>query len=260
MTFGLAASPQLGRRGWKLSHLHSVNRGYDFDYQSTCQHLFPRGDYASWGTPDHIYRLNNVISSDDREKMVAHFLRTVHPANYFLSPGRRHQAGADIGENSILLAYVNGQFQQRYGSLLTDLQAPFRVPTSAAWPSVAASTPLQLIVQAKATSVARKKTLASISSPTSGHVPAPIATTPRSPIPITFEPAGEVAFKTALLVRKQAVIILSLQDGSTRSEEWDASNFTADSSLRGNLLSRQSLRPAARAAAGVVAVRVTLAP
>ncbi|UOQ50681.1 hypothetical protein [Hymenobacter cellulosivorans] len=262
LTFGLAPSPQLGRRGWKLSHLHSVNGGYDFDYQSTCQHLFPRGHYAWWGTPDHIYRLDSPVSPDDREKMVAHFLRTVHPANYFLSPGRRHQAGADVGENPLLLAFVNEQFQQRYGSLMTDLQGPFRVPGSLVWPAVTASTPLQLIVQAKATGKVASKKPVTV-KPAADGASDPVRTsvsTSHGPVPITFEPAGEAAFKAALLARKQAIITLSLQDGSSRSEEWDASNFTADSYLRGNLLSRQSLRRAARTAAGVVAIHVTLAP
>lgn len=262
MTFGLAASPQLGRRRWKLSHLYPVNSGYNFDYRSVCQQLFPRGNYAWWSTADRIYRLNDSISTSDRERMVAHFLRTVHPANYFLTPGRRHQAGGDVGENTTLLAYVRKQLQQRYGTVLAELQGPFLIPTPDNWPVVSANTPLHLTVHPKVAGrqATSKKAVVPKSPAVHPHSPIRISLTSRTHLPITFEPADAAVFKAALLVRKRAIVTITRQDGSTRNEAWDAGGFALESKLRANLLSRKSLRVTARRAAGVVSVHVSLAP
>ena len=115
----------LGNKGWKLAHLHSVNGIYaGVNFRSYIQELLPRGDYEEWAGDDHIRRLKQAITPADRALLVAHFLRAVHPLNYFLSPGTSHQATRpDIGESALVQQYVRYQFGHIYGEqLLTEFE------------------------------------------------------------------------------------------------------------------------------------------
>ena len=115
----------LGNKGWKLAHLHSVNGTYaGIHYRTYIQALLPRGEYEDWAAADNIRRLQVAIAPDDRALLVAHFLRAVHPLNYFLSPGTSHQATRpDVGEAIPVQQYVRYQFGQLYGEqLVTDFE------------------------------------------------------------------------------------------------------------------------------------------
>lgn len=105
--------------------MHSVNGIYaGINFRSYIQELLPRGNYEEWAGDDHIRHLKQVITPADRALLVAHFLRAVHPLNYFLSPGTSHQATRpDIGESALVQQYVRYQFGQIYGEqLLTELE------------------------------------------------------------------------------------------------------------------------------------------
>jgi len=250
--FRKTKSPRLNDRKWKLAHLHPVGSNYHFNYRKESTLLFPKGVDSQWAAPDHIRRVS-AVPANDREKMAAHFLRMVHPANYFLCPIPAVQSynGKDVGEDVRLLRYVHNQFCLRYGKLLQALEAQIMLPELSAWPTVTADTPLHLTLQGPGDSP--KSTVSVLASVTKGEPT-------RKQVPITFNPSSEADFKAGLVVRRKAIITLTRMDGSTFSKEWNAAGFKATSSLRDNLLGHRALRSSARVAEGIVAVHVTLAP
>jgi hypothetical protein len=240
LTFGRTTAPPFGERGWKLSHLHPVNARYSFDYRRTVDELFPRGEYAWWGNPDKVYRLTQPVSADHRHKMVAHFLRAVHPANYFLSPAKKWQAsgGQDVGENHLLLGYVQQRFQEVYGDMLTELE-PFLLAGEPQGEQVASGAPLELVVhrpvKEKKTDVARPEKPATVQPRRTGQ---------GQPYPITYSigdgpEVDEQTFLQQLLVTKQATITRHFLDDSASIERpWDARDMKPSSSLTSNLRGR----------------------
>lgn len=238
-TFGRTTAPALGAMGWKLSHLYSVNQGYDFDYKAFCAASFPRGEYAWWNTADKIHRLTTPVSAQDRTRMTAHFLRAVHPANYFLSPSKRHQlAGTDVGESALLIAYVRERFRELYPDVLPPLE-PHLLPSNADWVPVTAASVLALTVQNK--SPRSQKAVAATVVPkriTIGPRPTKVA------YPITYStttnPAASAQeFKQALLQQRKATITRTFNDGTAPiTTIWNAGNFIASANLITNIRGR----------------------
>ncbi|WP_426491356.1 hypothetical protein [Hymenobacter sp. 102] len=238
--FGWTTAPPFGERGWKLSHLHHVNAHYSFDYRRTVDELFPRGEYNWWGNPDKVYRLTQAVSSDHRQKMVAHFLRAVHPANYFLSPAKKWQAsgGQDVGENLLLLTYVQQRFQEIYGDVLLELE-PLLLATELQGEWTAPETPLELVVRRP---VKGKKT--GVIKPENSESAKTRRTVRMKPYPITYSigdgpEVDEQAFLQQVLVTKYATITRHFHDGTASIElPWNARDLTPSSNLTNNLRGR----------------------
>ena len=249
----------LGNKGWKLAHLHSVNGTYaGIHYRTYIQALLPRGEYEDWAAADNIRRLQAVIAPDDRALLVAHFLRAVHPLNYFLSPGTSHQATRpDVGEAIPVQQYVRYQFGQLYGEqlmidfeklLLLDSQPPM------ADGQAAGQEPLALTVKWNA------KKSPSASGPSASKSPkAPrTAKAPKIPKAVEIKPPGNSKlrpedisfdsgtadqFKARLLVRRKAqVTAFDAADNIVWTKTWFPTKMQESSNLIGNIQARADIR------------------
>ena len=62
-------------------------------------------------------------------------------------------------------------------------------------------------------------------------------------LPITLDPKDPVVFKSNLLTRRSANIIVTYKNGRTETRQWHASKFSQHSNVLGNLRSRAEFRP-----------------
>ncbi len=128
---------------YKLAHIYDVggDKGCEYYYQGKsysigeiCELIFPRGNHADWKKdPKAKKYVRNLTTIDPKYKdlaekfLVAHFLRFVHPLNYFLAPKAPYEGRVwnhftpfngkkekDIGEYPPLRAYAAEQFEKRY--------------------------------------------------------------------------------------------------------------------------------------------------
>jgi hypothetical protein len=120
-------TPKINSSGWKLAHIYSVGQAdYSFDYKKTERNLFTIGNYEDWikGEKGAVLRPNeSSLSIEELITIKTHFLRLVHPINYFLVPKQKHHqsdVGNNIGENEILLEFMKGIQQNKYGELFTE--------------------------------------------------------------------------------------------------------------------------------------------
>ena len=111
----------LNTKGWKLAHLYSVNENYNFDYKREQEELFPLGDIDEWkiqeGYDYPIKLVNAELSENQKNWVKAHFIRFVHPINYFLVPKQKceqDQVNNNIGEFLPLITYVYQYIQEKY--------------------------------------------------------------------------------------------------------------------------------------------------
>lgn len=140
-------NPGISDKGYKLAHIFPAGKEYrdDAGYQSITKFWkaeFPQGDVADW----KIHILHNgkyyrpIYINDESEALkvksfaVAHFLRSVHPLNFFLVPNKSNtkdkESGVlktniyytdhlgkekdEIGEYPELIEYVAAKIKERY--------------------------------------------------------------------------------------------------------------------------------------------------
>jgi hypothetical protein len=112
--------------GWKLAHLYSVNQNdYNFDYKKRSKQLFPIGNQNDW----KIYNGNNfpsryideINTKELRKITIAHFLRLVHPINYFLVP-KTNLSNIDIGESPEVIAYLRKMTYERFDNMFIEYE------------------------------------------------------------------------------------------------------------------------------------------
>jgi hypothetical protein len=75
---------------------------------------------------------------------------------------------------------------------------------------------------------------------------------------IVLNPANERLFKERLLETKSATIKYFYDNGQTVNKHWDASRFTRESNLMGNITSKSGIRKQERIEQGVVKVEITI--
>lgn len=130
--------PRIQSKGYKIAHIYDAGRHFNFDDNMNtigkfCKLYFPLGEYNDWKdckTDKHgTYHYRNIhIEPSDKERvhkfLVAHFLRTVHPINYFLVPKKGHISFQDngvikdeIGEYYPLINFVKSKIKQKYISI-----------------------------------------------------------------------------------------------------------------------------------------------
>jgi len=112
--------------GWKLAHLYSVNQNdYNFDYKKISKELFPRGNQNDWKKNhgnDYPSRFIEKTNTNELRKItIAHFLRLVHPINYFLVP-KTKLSNMDIGESPELISFMRETVYSRYKDILTEYE------------------------------------------------------------------------------------------------------------------------------------------
>lgn len=75
---------------------------------------------------------------------------------------------------------------------------------------------------------------------------------------IVLNPANERLFKEKLLENKSATIKYFYENGEIVDKHWDASRFTKESNLMGNITSKSGIRKQERIEQGVVKVEITI--
>jgi hypothetical protein len=113
--------PQINNAGWELAHLIPVNKDYsdDSDYSKKVQTLFPRGEREEWRN-HHIEYKSRFINREIGEELdilKSHFLRLVHPINFFLVP---LNTNINIGELSEMINYIYYWNAQEYKDIFNE--------------------------------------------------------------------------------------------------------------------------------------------
>lgn len=75
---------------------------------------------------------------------------------------------------------------------------------------------------------------------------------------IVLNPPNERVFKEKLLKTKSATIKYFYDNGQTVNKHWDASRFTRESSLMGNITSKSGIRKKERIEQGVIKVEISI--
>lgn len=111
--FNRGKSVGINKSGWKLAHIFSVNgNDYNFDYKSFSKEHFPIGFQNEWkkheGYTYPFKIIDRNITEAEKNIMKAHFLRLVHPINYFLVPlFEIDSVNNNIGECKELIQYMH---------------------------------------------------------------------------------------------------------------------------------------------------------
>ena len=145
-------NPGINDKGFKLAHVFSAGENYNecagyAEISKFCGDEFKRGNISDWShltLPNgKYYRRIDICDAEKaaivRAFAVAHFLRSVHPLNYFLVPlatgikDKEHnikktniywydydknEVGKDIGEYSKLIEYVTAKIKKRYEKVI----------------------------------------------------------------------------------------------------------------------------------------------
>lgn len=86
----------------------------------------------------------------------------------------------------------------------------------------------------------------------------PYSRTSNGNFEIILNPANERLFKEKLLETKSATIKYFYENGEIINKHWDATRFTKDSNLMGNINSKSGIRKKERIAQGVIKVELTI--
>jgi hypothetical protein len=259
-------NPAITTKGYKLAHIYSAGENFNKDSRYSkvsefCKDVFPRGINTQWSsTGTDIYGTyhHRSVFIDSKEKadearkfLVAHFLRAVHPLNYFLVPkensiewidefgDKRHE----IGEYPDLVKYVGHKIREKYSQgdniyqEFLDLIYPCEYHTDAVDNKIIKA---NYKLDGWKTPTAKSKP---VSKKASSHVTktsslSKVATTPE----IVFIPSNEALFKTNLIKAKKAEIIYEYFDGEVIKKEWDAQEITVNSNVKGNIRSKKFYR------------------
>ena len=160
--------PRISNKGYKVAHIYSSGEKYNpsIGFKTIgdfCNKVFPRDNNADWdniGTDkygEYHYRQKTFETKKEadiaRKFLIAHFIRTVHPINYFLVPNKTNtrdkQTGViktniywqddngithdEIGEYDELIKYVACKIKDKYGKIydeFLEMIYPDRIITS----------------------------------------------------------------------------------------------------------------------------------
>ena len=262
-------NPEISRKGYKIAHIFSAGENFNSDagYRTIgtfCDAVFSRGNRSEWAhlTADgHRYRRIDFNDETKAKKIksfaVAHFLRTVHPINYFLVPNKPgkhdnstsilktniywHESGVEhdeIGECPALIEYVASKIRARYGKIYDEF-------LSLIYPTGPCINPvgLNLDIDAEyAIGIWQKKIGSAPMLPTTKGKTKTRIIRKYPPMTIELIPNDPELFKNKLLSKKQAKYELTYDDGRIEKHEWDAHKFAKTSNLLNNINSRLNHR------------------
>ena len=254
----------INTKGYKLAHIFSAGEIYDKKAKYTsitdfCKAEFPDADIAKWNSllPDgkHYRRIDiddDVKALTVKSFAVAHFLRSVHPINYFLVPltnakedekfhikrtniywydyGNTGKEETEIGEYSKLIEYVATKIKARFGKVydeFLDLIYPtvdslnpngdnYRIDAEYAidiWKKKIGISPTHTTASSKGTTSSTSKTRTHRKHPE---------------ILKEFLPNDLNLFEKELLSKKKAKITLTYADGHTMVHYWDARKYKSN--------------------------------
>lgn len=141
-------SPEIGKSGYKVSHI--VDAGMDYDFgglvlgmAEIISKYFQFGDYSDWVKCADGYYLrvfSGKINPDALRFLKAHYLRLTCPLNYILTPKNKKAWQVnhvkipknDVGELKELQAYAMEQFKTIYGKVYDEYLSMLMLPTQTA--------------------------------------------------------------------------------------------------------------------------------
>ena len=254
-------------KGYKIAHIFSSGQDYNNETFSKisefCYKYFPRGEQIDWSA-DCARKINFVSEEDKtsaRKFLVAHFLRTVHPINYFLVPKKSntkdkqtgkvktniyYKAGDgrcldEIGENIDLINYVKDKIAKKYPIVYKEFLAKI-YPREEINANLTGGLNKQIDAKygidlwkssyCDETSLCMEKDIEVAKEGIFNR-----KATGRNP-EIKFFPVGEEEFKNELLNKKRARFLLTYETGVVKESIWKADSFDVKSNLRGNIQSR----------------------
>ena len=268
-------NPGVSYNGYKIAHIFSAGEKYSIaaGYAKVgdfCKAVFPRGDRDEWkhdrlsmGQPCRPIRINDVTEADRiRKFVVAHFLRTVHPINYFLVPNKtntRDEASGiiktniywhdydnsgkeenEIGEYPKLVEYVAAKIKDIYknvkgdsGKSIYDEFLNLIYPTGNCINPTGVNVTIDAeyaigIWQKKIGSVSVPLTASSKSTPSSVSTSKTRTNRKHPHVDIEFIPSDPIVFEKELLIKKSSKITLIYKDGHTLVDNWDARRYTSN--------------------------------
>ena len=217
-----------------------------------------------WSNKSPLIRL--YIDSDKKAKVVkdfaiAHFLRSVHPINYFLVPlttnkgdikktniywydyGNGGKEEREIGEYSKLIEYVTAKIKEMYKDVMgISCKSIYQEFLDLIYPTGNCINPtgVNVTIDAEYAIGIWQKKIGGTSSVTAASSTPTKSSTSRTRSTYTIEliPSDKDLFKRELLTKRQAKRIITYKDGSVKTEIWDASNFSSASKLGGNVSSQ----------------------
>ena len=253
--FSRGQNPGITTKGYKLAHIYSAGENYNTHagyskISELCKDLFPRGTNTEWSkTKTDVYGTyhyrkididSKLNATKARSFLVAHFIRSVHPLNYFVVPkensiewidsfgDKRHE----IGEYPELIRYVGYKIREKYskGNNIYDEFLNLIYPTE-----IHNVIPENKIIKAKykLDGWKKKASASAAKTPTSraAHSPA-----------LEFIPSKKNLFKSELMKAKKALILYEHTDGKVVKESWIANNITPSSNIKANIRSRPYYR------------------
>ncbi len=265
-------NPEISGKGYKIAHIFSAGENYDpiVGYHSIgnfCDIEFPRGSRSEWShinAHGHYYRRIDFNDSYEAEKVkkfaVAHFLRTVHPINYFLVPNKpgRYDEGTnilktniywnesgvekdEIGEYPKLVEYVAAKIKDIYKDVFGDSgKSIYQEFLDLIYPAGNCIDPkeVNVTIDAEYAIGLWQKNAGTVSIPIIKTKTKTSTSRTRSAYTIELVPSDKDLFKRELLIKKQAKRTITYKDGSIKKEVWDASSFSTTSDLGGNVSSQ----------------------
>ena len=124
--------PKINSAGFKLAHIIPVGKDFSnnqctYGMADILATYFPRGERLDWvlKTDDHgeFYERDFCAASEAKKYAAAHFVRFVHPFNYFLCPKKTCETNnkcKELAEYQPLLNYVHDFMLDSYGTAYTE--------------------------------------------------------------------------------------------------------------------------------------------
>ena len=120
--------PKINASGFKLAHIIPVGKEYSFKNKTIgnkviLDQYFPKGERSDWRLKHDIngnfYERDIHLKPDAKRYAIAHFLRFVHPFNYFLCPKTNRETNnkcKEIAEYQPLLDLAHNYMLDTYGN------------------------------------------------------------------------------------------------------------------------------------------------
>ena len=263
-------NPGINTKGYKLAHIFSAGENYDKKSGYTtisnfCEEEFPNADVSKWDNvlPDGTHYRPIYIDSDKKAKVVkdfsiAHFLRSVHPINYFLVPlttnkgdikktniywydyGNGGKEEREIGEYSKLIEYVTAKIKEMYKDVIgISRKSIYQEFLDLIYPTDECINPIgdnyridaeyAIDIWKKKIGISPTSATASSKGATSSTATFKTRTHRKHPeIPKEFLPNDLNLFEKELLDKKKAKITLTYADGHTMVHYWDARKYKSN--------------------------------
>lgn len=256
--FTCGRTPMMGRKGWYLAHIFSVDDPKDYQalYSQLRTGLFKVGDLHDWYVHDGddfpMRCVNRDLDQNELSILRAHFLRLVNPMNYFLVPkanaqrlvvnGRVYKSG--IGSLKEMIEFMRGVRRKEFGSFFAefeemsmccepqraiDIQRLGEGRIDLKFGGVYKQTVEPTHIDARKTRVDAKTWRQN------GEERIELGTTNAIAPTIELYPAGIAEFKNKLLRTRRAERTLIFADGRRIVQIWRANKFTAETDLMKNI-------------------------